>query len=219
MHGFTVQHLSDMINNLFSIPVWKKHLEVSCDIENDLLNQIEKNYEQNDPHLKPDNWNCIVHSSNQKHNNINYDQIVPLYKKEYENFVSENNLNLNTHNYFIDGKPWYNYYVKYSNQEIHSHIKLENNCFPLFSGVHFLKLSKDHSQLTFYNPNQLSILYNHTNFFKNDIKSSFRYKIFELDIKQGDIIIFPSFLEHAVFPQKIDDPRITISFNIMGEIK
>jgi len=208
-----------MINNLFSIPIWKKHLDVSCDIENDLLNQIEQNYEQNDHHLKPDYWNCIVHSTNENHNNINYDQVIPLYKKEYENFVSENNLNLNTHNYFIHGKPWYNYYVKYSNQEIHHHIDLRNNYFPLFSGVHFLKLNKDHSQLTFYNPNQLSILYDRTNFFKNDIKSSFRYKIFELDIKQGDIIIFPSFLEHAVFPQKIDDPRITISFNIMGEIK
>jgi len=218
LHGFTVQHLSDMINNLFSIPVWKKHLDVSCDIENDLLNQIEKNYEQNNPHLKPDNWNCIVHSSKQKHNNINYDQVIPLYKKEYENFVSEQNLNLFNHNYWIQN-PWYNYYVKHSNQEIHSHIKLTGNYFPLFSGVHFLKLNKDHSRLSFYNPNQLSILYNDSNFFKNNIKSSFSCIIFEPDIKQGDIIIFPSFLEHAVFPQKIDDPRITISFNIMGEIK
>jgi hypothetical protein len=52
-----------MINNLFSIPVWKNAFEISsCDIKNDLLDQITQNYEQNKNHVLPDNWNCVVHS-------------------------------------------------------------------------------------------------------------------------------------------------------------
>ena len=222
MHGFTVQHLSDMINNLFSIPVWKKHLDVSCDIQNDLLNQIEQNYEQNKHYIQP-KWNCVVHSTMENHNDIDYDQIIPFYKKEYENFVSEQNLNLFNHNYWIQN-PWYNYYVKHSNQDIHSHllVNVENNKFNFFSGVYFLKLKEDHPKIIFYNSNNNLTVNEHlpkvNSYFNNqEINHSFTIKKFTFDVKEGDLIIFPSNLEHYVPQQRVDVPRITIAFNIQSE--
>jgi predicted 2-oxoglutarate/Fe(II)-dependent dioxygenase YbiX len=38
--------------------------------------------------------------------------------------------------------------------------------------------------------------------------------LYSVDVEEGDIIIFPSTLEHLVQPQTTDESRITISFNI-----
>jgi hypothetical protein len=214
--------LNNMINNLFSIPVWKNSLNIDPDIKEDLLNQITQNYEKHEDYIHP-NWGSKIHSTIKDHNNINYDQIMPFYRKEYENFVSEKNLNLYSHNYWLQ-KPWYNYYVKHSGQEIHSHVNVnaEDNKFIFFSAVYFLKLNKNHPKITFYNPNTYSITSGQSKkiqsyFNTQNINHSFQIRFFTLDVEEDDLIIFPSSLEHAVFQQKVDDPRITITFNIKSE--
>ena len=41
------------------------------------------------------------------------------------------------------------------------------------------------------------------------------YVVAELNIKEGDFLMFPTHLAHRVIPQKVSDiPRITISFNL-----
>lgn len=211
-----------MIENLFSIPLWKTSLNVDHQIKHNLLNQIQKNYKIHSDYIHPE-WNCIVHSTLENHNHIDYGNILPYYKKEYENFCSQSHLNLNSHNYSIN-EIWYNYYVKYSSQEIHNHVRVftEENKVNIFSGVYFLKINQDHPKIIFYNPNLLSVneaqslkvkLY----YDKSNIKHSFYHRFFELNVKEGDFIIFPSFLEHAIFQQKVDEPRITIAFNITTE--
>ena len=211
-----------MINNLFSIPIWKNSLNISNDIKENLLDQITQNYNKNENYIQPD-WNCLVHSTMKDHNNINYDQIIPCYKKEYENFVSEQHLNLYSHNYWIQN-PWYNYYVKNSSQEMHDHVAVyaEDNTFVFFSAVYFLKLNDDHPKIAFYNPNTYSITNGQSEkvrsyFNPQNIDHSFQGRCFGFNVKEGDLIIFPSSLEHAVFQQRVDDPRITISFNIKSE--
>jgi len=210
-----------MLQNLFSIPLWKSSLNIDYKIEQNLLQQIETNYKNHEEYYHP-YWDCLVHSTIQDHNNIDYGQINPFYHKEYKKFASENGLNLNCHNYYIS-EIWYNYYKKYSNQELHNHIGLfsEKNQFNFFSAVHFLKISDNHPTITFYNPNGTSICYEQSKkvqtYFKNEINHSFFFRNFSLKVKQGDFIIFPSFLDHAVFQQKVDDSRITISFNIQSD--
>jgi uncharacterized protein (TIGR02466 family) len=206
-----------MINNLFSIPIWKNTLNIDNDIKENLLDQIIQNYEKHENYIHP-YWNCAIHTTHKDYNDINYSNIIQVYKQEYENFVSENNLNLNFHNYHIN-RPWYNYYIKHSNQELHDHtgFDINNKKFAMFSAVHFLKLHKDHPKIVLYNPSLAHMIYTTTNFFKDNSNHSFFKKYFVLDVKEGDLIIFPSCLEHAVFQQTIDDPRITISFNIMAD--
>ena len=209
--------LNNMINNLFSIPVWKNSLNIDPDVKEDLLNQITQNYEKHEDYIHP-GWKCVVHSTCAEYNNVNYSNIIPAYKQEYENFVSNNNLNLNFHNYHMS-ELWYNYYIKHSNQELHDHIvfDIDNKKFPMFSAVHFLKLHENHPKIVFNNPSLAHMIYSNTNFFKDNLNHSFFKKYFVLDVKEGDFIIFPSCLEHAVFQQTIDDPRITISFNIFAD--
>ena len=211
-----------MINNLFSIPVWKNALNIDPNIKENLLNQITQNYEKYKDYIQP-NWTGVVHSTMTDHNNINYDQIIPSYKREYENFVSEQHLNLYSHNYWIQN-PWYNYYLKHSSQEMHDHVSVcsEDNTFVFFSAVYFLKLNDNHPKIEFYNPNTYSISNGQSEkvrsyFNTQNINHSFRKRCFDFDVKEDDLIIFPSSLEHAVFQQRVDDPRITISFNIKSE--
>ena len=211
-----------MINNLFSIPVWKNALNIDNDIKNNLLDQITQNYEEHKNYVLPD-WNCVVHSTYKENNGIDYSNVVSIYKQEYENFVSENNLNLNLHNYWVQNL-WYNYYVKHSNQEIHDHVTVcsEDNTFVFFSAVYFLKLNDNHPRIQFYNPNTYSISNGQSEkvrsyFNTQNINHSFQRRYFGFDVKEDDLIIFPSSLEHAVFQQTVDDPRITISFNIKSE--
>jgi hypothetical protein len=206
-----------MINNLFSIPIWKNSLNINNDIKENLLNQIIQRYNKHKNHIHP-TWNCVVHSSHGECDNINYSDIISVYKQEYENFASKNNLNINIHTYSFDNL-WYNYYIKHSNQELHDHLKYnDDDKFPLFTAVHFLKLNKDHPKIVFYNPSLAHIAYRNVDFFKNNLNHSFFKKYFVLDVIEGDFIIFPSCLEHAVFQQTIDDPRITISFNIFANL-
>lgn len=208
-----------MINNLFSIPTWKTKLNINQETKLNLLSAIEKSYINNKDYYHP-KWNCRMHSSIVMDDHINYDDVVKLYANQYETFVSENHLNLNDHQYYIS-KPWYNYYLKYSNQEPHEHLQLdsESNSFGLFSGVHFLKLDKEHPKITFSNPSLQHIFGTYSNFlYKKDIKHSFSKNLFEYEVEEGDIIIFPAFLQHFVYQQKVDTPRITISFNILVKL-
>jgi hypothetical protein len=211
-----------MLQNLFAIPLWKISLKIDNEIKRDILNQIEINYNKHKNYYVKE-WDCVVHSTIKQNNCIDYSSILPYYKKEYENFVSQYNLRLNYHHYYID-EIWYNYYVKNSNQEIHQHTHVypEENKVNIFSAVHFLKINNCHPKITFYNPNILSV-YDQQSFKvksyynKTDEKHSFYYRFFEPDVQQDDFIIFPSFLEHAVFQQKNDEPRITIALNIASE--
>jgi predicted 2-oxoglutarate/Fe(II)-dependent dioxygenase YbiX len=104
---------------------------------------------------------------------------------------------------------WYNYYENGEYQEDHTHVSVLNDIH--FSCVHFLSYDSNiHAPLTFNDPLRL------TRNFSMEMKSnrySERYNIFP---KEGDFVMFPSYLSHEVKPGKPTPqyPRITISFNI-----
>jgi hypothetical protein len=106
--------------------------------------------------------------------------------------------------------PWFNCYIDGDYQEQHSHVSpsLVN---PHFSCIHYLSFDeKRHHPVTFVDPSyQLKVpssLINSPNY-------DGRY---QPSIKEGDFIMFPSYLDHLVKPSpKTEDyPRITISFNL-----
>ena len=105
----------------------------------------------------------------------------------------------------------YNCYINGEYQEAHDHLGDFFNP-SAFSCVHFLSFNKDkHRPICFYDPiEQLRST-------SLELAShNYQPDVF-LDIKEGDFIMFPSFLKHSVFPSQPtpDYPRITISFNIV----
>lgn len=105
---------------------------------------------------------------------------------------------------------WYNSYTDGEYQEAHNH--LGDALAPShFACVHFLSFDPlIHSPLTFTDPmaniRHLSINMNSENYEQKHYPN----------VREGDLIMFPSYLDHEVksFPPTPDSPRITISFNV-----
>jgi hypothetical protein len=207
-----------MIENLFPSQIWKCSLNVDESIKNNILDQIEKKVIDNKNHLPP-SWKCKVYtnfSNFSEKNNIDYSEIIPYFKNEYEKFSKQ--INLSAHNYTLY-EIWYNYYLNGYNQEIHDHVSFDKEIEIIYSMVYFLKLNDDHPKITFYNYTNHHIFYSCNpkikNLYRNnDINHSITNMYYDVDVEEGDLVIFPSNIPHGVFVQKNNESRITISSNI-----
>ena len=112
---------------------------------------------------------------------------------------------------------WFNYYIDGEYQEQHNHLdsamevrtKGEKRACT-FSCIHFLCYDKEvHSPVVFKDP--ISLIRSHSFEFASH-KHDEGHKP---DISEGDMIMFPSYLEHEVKAGRPtpDNPSITISFN------
>ena len=103
---------------------------------------------------------------------------------------------------------WFNYYPTGDYyQEIHNHLNSGGDRSD-FSGIHFLSFDPDqHSSVVFHDPSRLA---------KSTVKDlNYSSKIL-FSTQEGNLIMFPSYLEHSIPQSSIEytKPRITISFNI-----
>tara|TARA_A100001201_G_scaffold27811_1_gene30437 strand:- start:1445 stop:2071 length:627 start_codon:yes stop_codon:yes gene_type:complete len=131
------------------------------------------------------------------------DELYNSYRKCFDEFIDRK--------YELEvGNIWYNLYDQNSYQELHDHItppeylKTPDH----FSCIHFLSYDEEcHTSPEFRDP--ISSIRGIC--FDSDYISEYA----ELNIKEGDFLMFPTYLAHRVIPQKVSDiPRITISFNI-----
>ena len=103
---------------------------------------------------------------------------------------------------------WYNVYLDGEYQEIHDHLYSKVN-HSHFSFIHFLSFDKDeHQPPEFWDPLR-SMRY-----LSLEMKSNNCGEVYVPKIEEGDLLMFPSYLQHCVPPgKKTEKPRITISFN------
>lgn len=75
--------------------------------------------------------------------------------------------------------------------------------------------------INFCNKDSINHKHNHTGtlsgiiYYKNDIEKKTHFENFEVIGQTGDILLFPSYLEHWVESQNEDYERITFSFNLI----
>ena len=103
---------------------------------------------------------------------------------------------------------WYNYYEKGSYQELHEHIadpfqKIHFSC------IHYLSYDRDvHTPAECHDPISAIRAYSLT------LDKDFVGDFFIPQVEEGDLIMFPAYLQHRVLPQKVSNvQRITLSFN------
>ena len=78
-------------------------------------------------------------------------------------------------------------------------------------GIHFLNFKEEHKAPIFEDPLKgLKSIINRTALNK-DLSSSLRYIP---EVEEGDIIIFPSYLQHTVPAGKYNSHRVTIALNL-----
>ena len=107
----------------------------------------------------------------------------------------------------LSGELWFNYYPEGAWQELHDHIPVAN-VKSHFSCIYYLSYDEEvHTPAQFYDP--VAQLRPHS-VSLNGVEDFYSPKV-----KEGTFLMFPTYLQHRVKPQKVSDtPRVTISFNV-----
>jgi uncharacterized protein (TIGR02466 family) len=92
---------------------------------------------------------------------------------------------------------------KYAENTVHDHA----NC--LFSGVYYVQTPPDSGNLTFHDPRNARV------FMQPKVTSFTPYiaDAIDVEVQEGIIIVFPSWLKHGVAPNLSNRDRISLSFN------
>jgi hypothetical protein len=122
-------------------------------------------------------------------------------------------LNLPT-NYYIN-EFWYNIYHLNQGQETHNHIPSVNYRSNYWSGIYY---NKNASPTRFIRSDLWFKTHLFPNYQKSEISDCYYYTMSPF-VDDGDIILFPPYLEHEVPEIKLEDPdmRLTFSFNLVLE--
>lgn len=149
----------------------------------------------------------------ENYNPINFDGLfeknIKYHFDKMLNMLKDNNTDKLD---YVITEYWFNKYSFKCFQENHDHSGSDNN----YSFVYILKTNEniniDSSRLYFSNPKYN--LHNISNMTKITNKDNY-HKHYKPKLQDGSIIIFPSYMEHAVSCHKIDDfDRFTIAGNI-----
>lgn len=201
---------------LFGVPFYKYNVKTPQSI----LNDIQHNYEIDSSRNSWDNKSYLhskTHHSNRDRGNpkfkeVNYTPIMSEYKKVFDTFMKELDLDCQ-YKWTIA-----NYTAMKSQQYMRAHDHIGDSDYTC---IHYAKFNpKKHSTTTFYNSHQWanSIKYIRPDYYsKLDIqneKHSYQLPYFQVSVKQDDILITPSCLVHEVPPFESDELRVTIVINL-----
>ena len=107
---------------------------------------------------------------------------------------------------------WYNIYHDNQGQEKHSHLCLVGEPTPFWSGVYY---NKNASPTKFYNDNRMVGTQKYLGYENGAIGSCLADSA-SPTVEDGDILLFPPYLEHSVEskPECKNNMRMTFSFNL-----
>ena len=169
------------------------------------MDYVDKEYPLN-PSTFVDAWDADVFTTYGKIIDLPWDVIFNEYGSSIKQFADMNN---------IKGKPhitemWLNAYKRNQSQEIHEHTPGQ------FAAIHYIEFDQnEHLPTVFINPYRQVAISNAPPFINSDpnlIPPTWTAQSF-VKVKEGNLLIFPAFLEHKVPRQKTDKLRVTLSFN------
>lgn len=168
--------------DLFSVPIFINNIDSSKIVVESKI--IKKN------------WNSETNSSYGNENYINKESTKYLF-----DIINESMNDFIKNDYKIELlNIWENFYNSNDFQEKHIHVKSD------FSFVIYKKINE--SKTIFFSPNSYLI----ESFYEKRFLESYFKTQFQPKLRENQIIIFPSFLEHMV--KKNENENITISGNI-----
>ncbi len=188
-------------------------MEATPFMKHRVLDKMIENYNI-DPHLTTD-WN--VHTSyGTQHllkNQIDWDFMNQYYMAVIHDFMIE--FFGESINFKVDENPWYTVYGMGQNGPVHDHIDAD------FSMIHYLKFDPSiHKGTTFINPNRVTMRYH--SYFRKDFdkklnkrnpKQSYYFEEFMPLVGEGDVVIFPSALEHRIDNSNTEELRVVVALN------
>ena len=194
---------------LFPVTLYHTNVRENSVIQREVLASIQKCYEEKELPI-PDGWLTDKLTTSFDQNELNHkifesERIHELYMK-YVSSVFDKPVTFSLED------MWFNYYIDGEYQEEHHHINSSPFHPPVhFSCIHYLKYDEEeHVSTTFHDP--ISTLRAHS----FEMESNYCKENWVPKVKEGDLLIFPSYLVHHVKKSKPtpDNPRITIAFNL-----
>jgi len=194
-------------NNIFPVTIYKTRIKDNDFLKEKIVSGVEKALPELD---SPEDWATdnlkTSFEGEPKGKEVLVGKNNVLLKKYYSDAITE--IFDREITWEIVDDIWYNYYEKGSYQELHEHIadpfqKIHFSC------IHYLSYDRGvHTPTEFHDP--ISAIRAHSLTLDNDFVGDFYIP----QVEEGDLIMFPAYLQHRVLPQKVSDiPRITLSFN------
>jgi len=142
--------------------------------------------------------------------------LYKLYEDDVRALITGMGFDLNKHQWDIKMKGWYN--LSYNNEAEFLHDHTGGPSTIQFAAVHYVKLAENSYPTAFKNPLWKYIKASIPT--KNiDYIPSYFYDFDRLpDAKEGDIVLFPSWLDHYVPKHTNGTLRITNALNIMMRV-
>ena len=189
---------------LFGVPLFRYHLDPT-----EIKELIEKKYKDSDGlplNETPGGWDCTIKTDFDISTQNIY---TPFYDDIMKQFSIDVGLESGNGKAMIH-ESWSNYYNGGMNQEEHDHLP------SFYSGIHYIKFHTDHEAVHLMNPLFQLYSFTYSRCRNDDALSAHPFsKQFECpEVKEGDIIIFPSFIRHRVNGVTSEEPRISVAFNI-----
>ena len=181
----------------FQIPIYNNRIEKS--IFSQIKNEVYLYIENNKKEFKKV-WNCdtLTTFESPKEKNIKNKLLEEQIKLHVENYYKK--WEFKTFPNLFLNNIWVNIAKNNDYQEEHHH---GTN---LFSGVIYINVNSNSGSFQLINPTPLV---------ESMFPSNYNYKsIFEIQPQNGLIFLFPSWLSHRALPNKSNQDRISISFNI-----
>jgi|TARA_Y100000015_G_scaffold17015_1_gene16376 hypothetical protein len=194
---------------LFPVTLYHTNVRENSVIQREILSSIQKCYEEKELPI-PNGWLTDKLTTSFDQDELNHkifesEKIHELYMK-YVSSIFDKPVSFSLED------MWFNYYIDGEYQEEHHHINPTPFLPPVhFSCVHYLKYDEEeHVPTTFHDP--ISTLRCHS----FEIESNYYREKWSPKVKEGDLLIFPSYLVHHVEKSKPtpDNPRITVAFNL-----
>ena len=194
---------------LFEIPVYKLKASKHVEIKQWMIDNIYPDFEKNGPNESSRNLYSSYFPGAPKLDRAKFSE---FYKADINSFLDKAGFS-RLHNWETKLNFWYNLSSKDSYQEVHDHL---GGPVPIsYSAIHYVIFDKtEHRSTVFYNPLE-SIIKS----LQPTTKEQFRPTDYQslqkfLDVEEGDLIIFPSYVPHSVSKQESEVPRLTVAINI-----
>lgn len=143
-------------------------------------------------------WGDTVYTSFKYNQEVNFLKKTPILQTQIEKHL-QNFINALQLNYTAEIKEsWFNISLQDHYQHFHIHDTFD------FSGVYYHKTNENDGDIVFANPSLASRM------------SKLTSKVFgmnKISPKAGRLLIFPSFLQHAVYQNITNHARISVTFN------
>ena len=170
-----------------------------------LLNAI-KRVRATTPNGRPQSWASTVYTTinraDQLHLTENFAELHRIILREAASFADI--LHINHRDFPLRVTDcWFNIYGPKDGQEIHNH---SNN---IISGSYYVKAPEGCSGLMFH-----SMRYDLMLVPPLTAVDELNQTVAEMVVREGMMVLFPSWLKHSVRPSPTGDERISISFNI-----